>query len=55
MKNKSDVKEWIHFADMDVLSANYLNKIAYPKPMEIICFHCQQAAEKNAQSPYSCN
>lgn len=46
MKNKSDVKEWIHFADMDVLSANYLNKIAHPKPMEIIYFHCQQAAEK---------
>lgn len=31
MKNKSDVKEWIHFADMDVLSANYLNKFVINK------------------------
>ena len=46
MKNESDVKEWIRFADMDVLSANHLNEIQYPKPLEIICYHCQQAAEK---------
>ena len=46
MKNESDVKEWIRFADMDVLSANYLNSIEYNKPLEIICYHCQQAAEK---------
>ena len=46
MKNESDVKEWVRFADMDVLSANHLNEIQYPKPLEIICFHCQQAAEK---------
>ena len=46
MKNESDVKEWIRCADMDVLSANHLNEIQYPKPLEIICYHCQQAAEK---------
>ncbi|MGP1454984.1 MAG: HEPN domain-containing protein [Treponema sp.] len=46
MKNESDVKEWIRYADMDVLSANHLNEIQYPKPREIICYHCQQAAEK---------
>lgn len=46
MKNESDVKEWIRYADMDVISANHLNEIQYPKPMEIICYHCQQAAEK---------
>mgnify|MGYP002863717374 CR=1 FL=1 len=46
MKNEADVKEWIRFADMDVLSANHLNEIQYPKPLEIICYHCQQAAEK---------
>ena len=46
MKNEADVKEWIRFADMDVLSANHLNEITYPKPLEIICYHCQQAAEK---------
>ena len=46
MKNEADVKEWLRFADMDVLSANHLNEITYPKPLEIICYHCQQAAEK---------
>ena len=46
MKNESDVKEWVRFADMDVLSANHLNEIQHPKPLEIICYHCQQAAEK---------
>ena len=46
MKNESDVKEWLRYADMDSLSANHLNEIQYPKPLEIICYHCQQAAEK---------
>ena len=46
MKNESDVKEWLRYADMDILSANHLNEIQYPKPLEIICYHCQQAAEK---------
>jgi HEPN domain-containing protein len=46
MKNENDVKEWIRFADMDVLSANYLNEIQHSKPLEIICYHCQQASEK---------
>lgn len=46
MKNESDVKEWVRYADMDVLSANYLNGIQHPKPLEVICYHCQQAAEK---------
>lgn len=46
MKNENDVKEWVRFADMDVISANHLNKIQHPKPLEIICYHCQQAAEK---------
>ena len=46
MKNENDVKEWVRFADMDVLSANHLNEIQHPKPLEIICYHCQQASEK---------
>ena len=46
MKNENDVKEWVRFADMDVISANHLNEIQHPKPLEIICYHCQQAAEK---------
>ena len=31
---------------MDVLSANHLNEIQHPKPLKIICYHCQQASEK---------
>ncbi|MCR4901153.1 MAG: HEPN domain-containing protein [Treponema sp.] len=46
MKNENDVKEWVRFADMDVLSANHLNEIQHSKPLEIICYHCQQASEK---------
>ncbi|MBR7080513.1 MAG: HEPN domain-containing protein [Treponema sp.] len=31
---------------MDYITANHLDKTLYPKPMEIICYHCQQCAEK---------
>ena len=31
---------------MDYVTANHLDKTLYPKPMEIICYHCQQCAEK---------
>lgn len=37
---------WIEFAKTDLGVAEYLNKQYYPKPLEIICYHCQQAAEK---------
>ena len=46
MRNERDVAEWTRLADMDVLSANHLNEIRHPKPLEMICYHCQQAAEK---------
>jgi HEPN domain-containing protein len=39
------VQEWIRFAEMDLNSANILSN-HYPKPVEIICYHCQQSAEK---------
>ena len=37
---------WYRFAQMDLLAADILNKHAYPKPLEIICYHAQQFAEK---------
>jgi len=37
--------EWFYFADADLDSANILNE-AYRRHFEIICYHCQQAAEK---------
>lgn len=37
---------WIEFAKTDLGVAKHLNMQYYPKPLEIICYHCQQAAEK---------
>lgn len=46
MKNEKLLQEWINFAEMDFLTAKYLYDHMYPKPLEIICYHCQQAVEK---------
>ena len=40
------IAEWFRFADMDLLSAEHLQSLR-PQPLEIICFLCQQSAEKN--------
>ena len=37
---------WIEFAKTDLGVARHLDEQYYPKPLEIICYHCQQAAEK---------
>lgn len=37
---------WIELAKTDLGVAKHLNSQYYPKPLEIICYHCQQAAEK---------
>jgi HEPN domain-containing protein len=45
--NNSDlVKDWYRFAIMDYSSAKHLNATMNPKPLEIICYHCQQSVEK---------
>lgn len=31
---------------MDFLTAKHLYDNMYPKPLEIICYHCQQSIEK---------
>ena len=46
MKNEKILKEWTEFARMDFLTAKHLYEHMYPKPLEIICYHCQQAIEK---------
>jgi HEPN domain-containing protein len=43
--DKKTVLEWFKYADKDVFAVNHL-LTAYPQPYEIICYHCQQAAEK---------
>ena len=45
-----DAREWLSFAEADLGVAEHLNKTYHPKPLEIICFHCQQAAEKAVKS-----
>ena len=39
------VREWLDHASNDLNSARFLTRMR-PEPIEIICYHCQQAAEK---------
>ena len=45
MDKQNEVAEWIKIANEDFSSALFL-KGMMPIPFEIICFHCQQCAEK---------
>ena len=45
-ENLTDAKEWLSYAENDLGVAEHLFKTYYPKPLSIIGFHCQQAAEK---------
>jgi len=44
--NHDLIAEWFHYSDMDLASAEHLQTM-HPQPFEIICFLCQQSAEKN--------
>ena len=44
--DKEYVYEWFQFAEMDLTTAEHLSSNMRPQPLEIICYHCQQAAEK---------
>lgn len=39
------IKEWFDFAEKDITSAKFLLGMR-PVPLEIVCYHCEQAAEK---------
>jgi len=45
MDNNKIYEEWLDFAKRDLESAKFLLKM-YPKPIEIICYHCEQSAVK---------
>lgn len=45
MDNDRIAKEWFEYAELDLKTALYLLDMK-PKPNEIICYHCQQSAEK---------
>ena len=47
------VSEWLHIAYNDYDSAKFLYEKKLPKPLEIICYHCQQSAEKSLKA-YLC-
>ena len=46
MRDSLDINEWIRFAQMDYDAANNMAILHNPVPLEIVCFHCQQSAEK---------
>lgn len=43
--SENSYSEWLEFAKMDLDAAEYLRDM-YPTPVEIICYHCEQAVEK---------
>ncbi|MCL2351373.1 MAG: HEPN domain-containing protein [Firmicutes bacterium] len=46
MNGSNDISEWIRLAEMDLATAHHMFKTFHPKPLEVVCFHSQQAAEK---------
>ena len=46
MKELDIVNEWLQIAYDDYDSALFLFQKKHPKPLEIICYHCQQSVEK---------
>lgn len=45
MTKKPEYLEWVEIAEQNLNSAIFL-KSMIPMPVEIICYHCQQSAEK---------
>ena len=46
MDNKDVAEEWFKVAETDLASAEFLQGMR-PIPIEVICYHCQQTAEKH--------
>lgn len=40
------VLEWLAISETDLGVARYLYENYHPNPLEIVCYHCQQSAEK---------
>ncbi|GHV24818.1 hypothetical protein AGMMS4952_01160 [Spirochaetia bacterium] len=41
-----DAKEWRRYADTDLITAEHVANTLWPTPFGIVCYHCQQSAEK---------
>ena len=50
MNARDIVNEWLQIAYDDYDSALYLFENKLPKPLEIICYHCQQSVEKSLKA-----
>jgi len=50
MNEHDIVAEWLKIAKDDYDSALHLFNTRHPKPLEIICYHCQQAVEKSLKA-----
>ena len=48
--NTASASEWLAFAQTDFGVAEHLYNTYYPRPLEIICYHCQQCAEKSVKA-----
>ena len=46
MDKNETLQQWLQKGADDFRSAEYLATMTHPTPDEIICFHCQQSAEK---------
>ncbi|GHU39382.1 HEPN domain-containing protein [Spirochaetia bacterium] len=46
MDKATELEQWFFIAGEDLKAAEYLATMSYPRPEGIICFHCQQSAEK---------
>lgn len=41
-----EAERWLAMAETDYVAAKHLYDTCRPMPVEIVCYHCQQAAEK---------
>jgi len=46
MSDDLNINEWVRFAQMDYTAAKDMSVLHHPVPLEIVCYHCQQRAEK---------
>jgi HEPN domain-containing protein len=47
MDKNEELRQWFAISARDLDSAKCLLNNMYPAPDEVICFHCQQSAEKD--------
>jgi HEPN domain-containing protein len=50
MDNEEYIRQWIEIADKDLALAEHVAATMWPTPHELVCFHCQQSAEKYLKS-----